>query len=297
MAQKLRETCKWIENRPEFQKWMTTDRSMILLVSGKHGCGKSVLAKYVREHVRRHAKTKTTDTNILASFFNNRRRDTNQVATEMIRSLLYQILICSPSLIDSIPLVEYSTELKQNGKEEVEWQLDCLETLFLALRSAEGNFTFYLIIDAVDEAQFGEPIITKLVNSLVSEDSFCKFKILLTARNSSNKVKNSLASQKSIILDVSEDISNEINNHVTTQLSLLRECYSREGYPDKYLNEHLDPMIDRHSNQSKGSFLWVNQELIRLKEEQSSGTSVVDLVRESGIDEIERRTEFWNLGG
>ena len=274
--------CKWIEDRPEFQKWMTTDRSMILLVSGKHGCGKSVLAKYVREHVRRHIETKTTGANVLASFFNDRRGDTNQVATETIRSLLYQVLICSPSLIDSIRLLEYYAELKQNGKEEVEWQLDCLEPLFLALRFAEGGFTFYFIIDAVDEAQSGDPIITKLVNSLVSEDSFCKFKILLTARNSSTKFTSSLNSQKSVILDVSENISDEINNHITKQFNLLRECYSKDDYTESDLDEHLNPMIKQLRNQSGGSFHWVNLELRRLEEEQSFGTPLADLARISG---------------
>src|SRR5262249_17793408 len=159
------------------------NHSEILLVSGKPGCGKSVLAKYVQTRL-------ATDPEIgypqpASFFFNGRGKEIEQITSGMIRALLCQIFRHRPSLIHQLPLMKHYEELKKNEKNtNVEWSPHILRSLLLSLRDTNDRSTFYLIIDSLDEAKAGDtaPEVVDLLEQLASWNGSCKFKIFLTSR-------------------------------------------------------------------------------------------------------------------
>jgi len=53
-------TCEWFTNHSLFQNWNKNQRSSLLWVSADPGCGKSVLVKYLVDHILPSTGERTT---------------------------------------------------------------------------------------------------------------------------------------------------------------------------------------------------------------------------------------------
>jgi Ankyrin repeats (3 copies)/NACHT domain len=280
---------------------MSAGSSGILLVSGKPGCGKSVLAKYVQTRLSTDPEV-GYPRQIAYFFFNGRGKEIEQITSGMIRALLYQIFRHRPSLIHELPLMKNYDELKKSGEANVEWPLPILWNLILSLRNISDSTVFYFIIDSLDEAKTGDTTtkVVDLLEKLASWNGSRKFKIFLTSRPPTLLQKFDHSPYPRIWLEKPPD-SQYVNEDVETYISNQVTLYLKESYGDS-----LEPVIEKLRDRSNGVFLWVDLVMKRLKEEGGFGTVVSQLVKivedmPEGMEELYRnilsrldtkRTEF-----
>jgi hypothetical protein len=262
------DTCEWIWSHPKFRDWLSAEHSGILLVSGKPGCGKSVLAKYVQ--ARLSTEPEVRHWRSLASFFfNGRGKEIEQITSGMIRALLYQIFTHRPALIRQLPLMKNYEELEKSGNSHVEWPLDVLRSLLLSLRNMDDGTIFYLVIDSLDEAKAGGTAteVVGLLKQLGSSNASCKFKIFITSRPLTFLQKLPDSPYPRISLEklpdsqyVENDIEGYISHKVITELTRF--------------GEHLKPITEKLRHGSNGVFLWVDLVMKRLIDEGEHGLMI-----------------------
>jgi Cdc6-like AAA superfamily ATPase len=133
-------TCMWFLEHDHFQKWLKQE-SGPLLVSADPGCGKSVLAKYLIDHVLPRSAT------ICYFFFKDQDQNTVRQA---LCALLHQLFSQKPSLI------KYAREqLDKDGQ----GLINSTNSLWTILRGAVQDPKAGLVIivlDALDECAESE---------------------------------------------------------------------------------------------------------------------------------------------
>ncbi|OQN96250.1 hypothetical protein B0A48_17812 [Cryoendolithus antarcticus] len=136
----LAKTCKWILKHPACAKWLKQEHKFFW-IKGKPGAGKSVLIKYLDQHVTRALKKSNAVG--LYFYFNARGEELEKSFLGLYRSLLVQ-------LIDLVP--------------ELGHELDTLNTQFdvsqlqRVLESAISSISrqVWIFIDALDECREGD---------------------------------------------------------------------------------------------------------------------------------------------
>jgi ankyrin repeat domain-containing protein 50 len=256
-----------------FQAWIGANNATILLVSGKPGSGKSVLARHVIEKLRLH-RQHSHESAVAYFFFSGRGERIEEETAGMLRAMLYQILHDAPLLFDKIPIMHQFNELKdQNRNGEVEWPLDILKDLFLSLRFQEVIKTFYLIIDSLDEseAEHSAYLVCDILRELCLDSQAaqveCKFKVLLTSRPKTfsetldGRFEN--CPRISLELHTKADIETYVSNRINSFLT--------------HLQGGLRPLRDIIIRRADGVFLWVNLVMERLKKRSSKGDNLEEL--------------------
>lgn len=284
-------TCKWIRSHEKFRRWMSADQSGILLVSGKPGCGKSVLAKHIETWLLKNRDVGDRY-QVAAFFFNGRGEKIEQTASGMIRALLYQIIDGRRALFGQIPIMKEYHAWRQKGKVGgVEWPLSTLHALFLSLQDIKDNFIFYLIIDSLDEAEAhidskdSVSGVVQFLQELVSPNSTCKFKIFLTSRPPTilQKFRNSLHPRIALESTDSQYIEKDVDTYISNQVI-------------SYLEDHIgnpEAIIKILRERSNGIFLWVDLVMKRVKMEIEYGGGNTTLLEElnnmsEGMEELYR---------
>ena len=270
-------TCQWILKHESFQSWLGANDSTILLVSGKPGCGKSVLARYVTEELPGILRQRQIFENggpfrIAYFFFNDRGERVEKTTAGMLRALLYQILHDNPFLFSSIRIMDEFEKLK--GKSPgFEWPLHVLKDLFLSLKNHKVVATFYLIIDSLDEseAEHSASEVLQVLQELCSGTMMCNFKVFLTSRPETflAKLDETFNNYPRIRLE-STDIkytSSDIQAYVSSQtIKLLR-----------HRQEELGPLREIIIHRAEGVFLWVDLVMKKLVERTQKGDTLHEL--------------------
>jgi ankyrin repeat protein len=131
-------TCEWILEQDYFQQWRDTSHDSILFLRSGIGTGKSVLSKFITEHLREHDGTKE---GIIVPFYCDKALRDGSVVP-ILENILRHIQERLPA--------EMAKVLTGAGFGD---RLD-VKTLWgyiLALR-AQVSFTLFAIVDAVDES-------------------------------------------------------------------------------------------------------------------------------------------------
>ncbi|KAJ8127228.1 hypothetical protein O1611_g6408 [Lasiodiplodia mahajangana] len=167
------ETCSWVwGNQPtddgllaapcEFISWLRSTEPF-LWVSGKAGCGKSTLMKYIYQNPKTRVElehspwTGGKDLVLLGYFFHDRGSDNQKSREGMLRSILVQILVKQRDLI---PVVfarrffddSYSGDFKSQPQilnEFLSWQN--LSEIFISILQFLRSFKICLFLDGLDE--------------------------------------------------------------------------------------------------------------------------------------------------
>ncbi|KAL6406253.1 Ankyrin repeat domain-containing protein 50 [Ilyonectria robusta] len=162
-------TCQWFLKHDNFQKWLKQD-SGPLLVSADPGCGKSVLAKHLIDHVLPRSST------ICYFFFKD--RDQNTVC-QALCALLHQLFSQKPSLIDHA-----MEEFRKDGKGLINSTKSLWTVLGKAVQDPQAG-PVILVLDALDEC--AERDFENLVQNVESQFrsdqlGYRQMKYLLTSR-------------------------------------------------------------------------------------------------------------------
>jgi ankyrin repeat protein len=169
VEERVEGTCMWFLQHANFQEWVKRD-SGPLLVSADPGCGKSVLAKYLVDHVLPESAT------VCYFFFKDQDQNT---ARQALCALLHQLFSQKPALIQHA-----MKQYEKDGKGLV----DSTKSLWTVLGDAvqdnqAGPVT--IVVDALDEcaeSEFEDLMRNVESQSCSSSLSGSKLKFLLTSR-------------------------------------------------------------------------------------------------------------------
>ena len=238
-------TCEWVESDDKFRIWVgleaSTARDRLLVISGKHGCGKSVLASSI---VFRFEAS-----NQNALFFAFSCEDgSRQTSESLIRTILWQLL----NKIADLKHMEAVHKLRLDGQPTVSELWSAFENTASPLEEP-----MFCIIDGVDEcADFDQNIYTRILNTL---DACPKLHVLLLGRPHALELCLENPDIKSLDIN-SELLGQDIDAFIRAEIAKSDILLIPEVYKD--VNSTL-------KNNSDGMFLWVRLVVDDLKKATS----------------------------
>lgn len=90
---RLESSCSWITESPSFLEWLETAESRYFWLKGPPGCGKSILASHIVEHLK--------DSPVCSHFFKAGEKATTTVSG-FLRSIAFQMAKVSPAIQESL---------------------------------------------------------------------------------------------------------------------------------------------------------------------------------------------------
>ncbi|KAI5836934.1 hypothetical protein DFP73DRAFT_620676 [Morchella snyderi] len=218
--------------------------------------GKSVLLSYVTKQLANHRRAA-----LVAYFFCDDKREEQNTAISILRSLIYQILSQAPSLYQYIP-----REYLPDSESKFTWGFGSLWQVFECLVKNKDGLEIFCVVDALDECEeetrdkFLENL-RKLFEGPVFDIANHNFKMITTSRPELPSTRD-LPVLTTILLEDrnKNDILQYINDHVS-------RLAKRKKLPGNLENDIQRALLDG----AGGMFLWVSLTLYRL--EKSPGTS------------------------
>ncbi|KAK6518961.1 hypothetical protein TWF281_003651 [Arthrobotrys megalospora] len=134
-------TLQWLAINDKYIAWVSTTKASLLWVTGPPGCGKTIMSSYVSEIL----SEKTMGSSIVCRFFCDARTKERQNFVNMLRSIIYQIVIRRRRLLK---LVRKARSLQ--GPQLFQ-QPSGLWDLLLDLLKAEKQKQIIIVVDAIDE--------------------------------------------------------------------------------------------------------------------------------------------------
>jgi ankyrin repeat protein len=243
IAGRVEGTCMWFLNHPYFREWQQKE-SGPLLVSADPGCGKSVLAKYLVDHVLPESST------VCYFFFKDQVQNT---VREALCALLHQLFSQKQSL-----LVHAIKQYDKDGAGLVKSTSSLWCVLEDAVQDANaGSVT--IVLDALDECAESEVrdllrhIETQVRNS---GSNNAKLKLLMTSRPYEHVVSELYSLSKVFPRiripgeDESETISQEVN-------CVIRHRVKHFGEEKRLSNQIKTCLEDQLVKMEHRTYLWV----------------------------------------
>ncbi|KAI9738831.1 MAG: hypothetical protein M1834_008338 [Cirrosporium novae-zelandiae] len=292
------ETCGWILAHKTFQPWKLAKDSGVLVVSGKPGCGKSVLTRFIHDHLKPSTPSTphaSSNTEIVVAFFsfNDRGARIEKTVSGMMRALLVQIFRQRPALLRELSVVETYQKLKRDqNTSNVKWDDKVLQNLLLQLQS---SLAYYIVIDALDEALYypsstsqtpkeslNTPYdVISLIKRLTSQKNesdqpgqvkSATFHILLTGRPEIREERfMSDLIYEQVRLEVGQDDGHSLNE------AIRRYSQSEVKRLFRGDNDKTTKLVDKITSRAGGIFLWANLVIKILIEKLSYTASFHDL--------------------
>ena len=230
---KLDGTCDWIASNDIFERWVkpepSTSRDRFLVISGSHGCGKSVLASSIVARLEK-AKQHTL-------FFSFSSSDgSRQTSENLIRTLLWQLLQESADK-ESVDTVH---RLNLDGQPTISELWEAFGRIASTLAKS-----VYCIVDGIDECiDYNHTVSMAIVKTL---EKIPDLRILLLGRPHVFQARSGTSPFVAIEITsamLSQDIETLINDEVAKSDILSLPEFRKDVY--KTLKDKSD-----------GMFLWV----------------------------------------
>ncbi|WQF88920.1 Putative P-loop containing nucleoside triphosphate hydrolase, alpha/Beta hydrolase [Colletotrichum destructivum] len=286
-------TCTWILEKPAYKAWLESASSFLLWMSADPGCGKSVLASFLIDHIM---KTSRGDkTNVCYFFFKSDNLEQSEVATG-IRAILHQLYGQQQNL------ASYAASQLRGGN------LEAVETLWKAFISSiehkDANPTI-CILDGLDECEpQSRGVLLRCITNYFEAQEGASNKVgqkpqlrLFISSRYENQIKvaldkprkstNNLASRKtskpySMIRLRAEDETGAISSDISKVVAAKIEDLIDRGLPVGLLQNLQDELVKRADR----TFLWVSLVISLLEEKVENGASrreLDDIVRTRSI--------------
>jgi hypothetical protein len=236
----MQKTCKWILAHPVCVMWLKAE-GRFFWIKGKPGAGKSVMVKFLDEHIK-----KTTKHIVRLSFYFTARGEQLEKTFEgMYRSLLVQLL-------DAVPKLHHIVDKMKHSQAH--------DTLQLQSALADGinelDVPVYFFIDAVDECQ--DKDVRNMIDFFENlQDGSAKVFVCFASRH---YPIYEIPTRLQLVLEQSGEHTADLERYVQTNLRL-------GGATPKQRDEITTQIISKAS----GVFLWVVLAVKILQKEVSGG--------------------------
>ncbi|KAJ4152838.1 hypothetical protein LMH87_009358 [Akanthomyces muscarius] len=245
VKERVEDTCLWFHRHEHFQKWLKQD-SGPLLVSADPGCGKSVLAKYLIDHVLPRSAT------ICYFFFKDQDQNTIRQA---LCAILHQLFSQRPSLI------KYAMPRFREDGEKLIHSTKSLWRVFHDATSDPDAGPTIIVLDALDEcaeSDFGDLVQRVMRQFDRAGEDFHRgsLRYLMTCRPYEQIVSefNGLLHAFSDIRvpgeEESKAIRKEVDHVITYRVALLKENKKLPGP----VATHLERALKAHAHRT---YLWI----------------------------------------
>ncbi|KAF2454898.1 hypothetical protein BDY21DRAFT_325395 [Lineolata rhizophorae] len=245
LEQRANGTLRWILDNPEYNNWLSRNSTRLLWVTGFSGCGKTVLSSYVVVRL-----TQMMSSAIICRFFCNGRIDSQRDAVNLLRSIIYQIVIRRRSLLRIVRRASDSQGFQLFNR------VDALWNLFMEISRHEKAGSIIVIIDAIDECEERTQIsVTERIVHLLGLESEVSVRFFMTSRPSAPAtyvLKQAPIQYISLNLDENQGAINEDIKLVVRQ---RLDSFVQRGRCDRETGNRLQQLLLEKADRT---FLWVS---------------------------------------
>jgi ankyrin repeat domain-containing protein 50 len=252
VPQRFPQTCEWILKHANYDNWLNNRASPILLVTGDPGCGKSVLASFLLDHLSQSSEKSGLKPMVCFFFF--RDDDPEQrSAIHALCAILHQLFTAVRALVDDA-LVDW----RSKGQKMTE-DFASLWTILAQAKYHSSNTDVICILDGLDECL--DPDRSQLLMALESfsrttprsRPAHGRLKFVVFSRPY-QMIVSKLAAMSCIRLraeDESESTAKDVNSYIQTRVDKFHAEGTISTALKSYLIEQLMKRADR-------TFLWVS---------------------------------------
>ncbi|EKG10098.1 hypothetical protein MPH_12697 [Macrophomina phaseolina MS6] len=246
-------TLQWILHDPDYSCWRSGDSPRLLWVTGFSGCGKTILSSYIAVYLPRVLSSSA----IVCRFFCSGRIDSHRDPINLLRSLIYQIIIRRRTLVRVVRRASDNQGLQLFDR------FDALWNLFLEVSLHKKAGPIFVIIDAIDECEERKQtsIIDRIVQLLESE-SKAQIRFFMTSRPNTPAtyvLKRAPVQHTRLRLEERQGaINSDINLLIQQRLDALVDQGRCNPETGRRLQELLMDKADR-------TFLWISMVLSLLE--------------------------------
>ncbi|KAL4968578.1 uncharacterized protein BDV14DRAFT_196880 [Aspergillus stella-maris] len=242
-------SCDWFLHKSSVQQWYDSSCSKLLWIRGQPGAGKSVLASYLINYLRKLKRD-------CSFFFFSNEDKSKTTINSLLRSLAWQMALMHDEILQVILGIAATLQDTSIGKADHGplWQRLYLRGI-LKVRLMKQQ---YLIIDALDECKAG----AELMSILTKVQEHWPLSILVTSRTpviTYMNVSNPAIEVESVTIEET-DTKNDIFLLLQANIDSLPSP-SAEG---------RQTMADEILQASNGCFLWVDLVLKELRQVNTS---------------------------
>lgn len=134
-------TLQWLVNNDKYAAWASATQASLLWVTGPPGCGKTIMSSYVSEIL----SEKTIGASIVCHFFCDARTREHRNFVNMLRSLIYQIVIRRRRLLRVVRKARSLQGPQLFQQPSALWQL------LLDIIKVERQKQVIIVVDGIDE--------------------------------------------------------------------------------------------------------------------------------------------------
>lgn len=224
-------TCQWILNHPDFQSWVALHGREVLWISGGSGCGKTTAMAFLTNYFQRSSE----DTRVIHQFCGRSLKIGRDDSILIIRSLIFQLWAQTerdPHCATYWHLAEQASP--KAIKDEQYWkQLFCDSVRLLS----ELNRREVLVLDAVDECQGGEKLLSWLLD--VTRQPNIRLMFVVSSRRPNVSIEHLLENSLSIKMDLSNLQFNQVDIFRSTREQLWEGVvFGRlDGFSESFIQE------------------------------------------------------------
>ncbi|MCJ1250573.1 hypothetical protein MMC30_007801 [Trapelia coarctata] len=276
------------EDHTAFRVWLERGDG-IYWISGKAGCGKSTLMKYLCTHrLTKQALRAWADRDnlVIASHFFWAAGNAMQKSQEgLLQSLLYEILRQCPEMIPKACSARWEEFRRSSSHDSNPWTIKELSLAFAEIgKHCMISTKFCFFIDGLDEYRGDSPEIIDALKAIVQS---AKIKVCLSSRpwNAFQTVYGKSHNQ----LVLHKYTRNDIKLFVQEQLDEDEEFQSLKAFDQQY-GDFTQEIVDK----AQGVFLWVFLVVRSLRRGFGNADTITDLRKRlmdlpSDLEEFFRR--------
>lgn len=264
----LRSSNEWLLQDNTFNHWLNTGSSL-LWVTGKPGCGKTTLSKFIVDSLREDSTTLESPVVVAALFHDYRyalNREQENIRGKLLRALIYQMLEIQPSILLQSCRTDPKACLPYRPEDLNQFRLQ--QYLRKVVSAATSVGTLVICIDGLDEY---EPDIQDYLLECVD--------LIYKVPNADRKVRIAVASRwlssierrystARVQLDTKNrrDIADLCDVMLSSRLApKLFAGHDELHSQSQYSREHgLRSVVDILTEKAEGCFLWANLAIRRL---------------------------------
>ncbi|KAJ5663650.1 hypothetical protein N7507_004381 [Penicillium longicatenatum] len=274
-------TCDWFLKHGEYQKWRAQARSSLLWVSADPGYGKSVLAKFLVEHLRQ-SKSEDGRPELVCHFFFKCDSDEQRKTVYALRALLHQIFIDDPALLRH---AFSSFESKDTAMVD---DLDTLWDIFVAVVSDREATNLLCILDGLDELERrSQGDFLERLNKLYNKkDPLARpFVKTIVLSRPENLIKTCFTRNVATVRLRGENETEAISKDVEYVVRSHMDDLKAQGLPQNLLTKIQKALIHKADR----TFLWTTLIINLLKDAAMDGASeneLKELISNRDIDNV-----------
>jgi ankyrin repeat protein len=258
-------TLSWFMLTPQYISWKSGIGSQILWVTGYAGCGKTILASYLRQYLTTESSGDT-----ICRFFCRDAIDSQKDATSILQSLIFQMIGRHRQLVRLVKRAYTSLGVHALR------QFDSLWNLFVQLICTAQSTKFHIIIDAFDECdQKTRTIFGHRLLELVETHGSLPVKFFVTSRPGALAIfPSDMGSNRLLQLDL-EEKQEIIGRDIDLVIHHRLDNIARRGGCMPGIRNILEQTL---ASKADRTFLWVTLALELLERRRVLGDRDVNMI-------------------